>query len=310
VARISDLLQRGPTFSFEFFPPRTDEEKDRLSQTIQDLEPLHPSFVSVTYRGGRSSRERTTAVVTDIIRSRAITAMPHLVCVAHSRGELEEIVGGFIEAGVENLLALGGDPVAEEGPGELKHAAELVELARALGGSSIGVAAHPAGHPRSPDRESDRRHLAAKLALADFGITQFFFHVEDYLRLREELADLGLSKPVIPGIMPILSLASVKRMSELAGYQVPADVVDRLGPLEDDPQEFRRVGIELAGELCRQLLEAGAPGLHFYTLNFSKATLEIYRSLELPAQGGGPRAGRAEHGRQGGRPPSERETIA
>ena len=109
--------------------------------------------------------------------------------------------------------------------------------------------------------------------------------------------------------MPILSLASVKRMSELAGYQVPADVVDRLGPLEDDPQEFRRVGIELAGELCRQLLEAGAPGLHFYTLNFSKATLEIYRSLELPGQGGGPRAGRAEHGRQGGHPPSERETI-
>jgi len=253
VARITDLLGRGPTFSFEFFPPRSDEEKDRLSQTIQDLEPLHPSFVSVTYRGGRSSRERTTAVVTDIIRSRAITAMPHLVCVAHSRGEL-------------------------------RHAAELVELARALGGRSIGVAAHPAGHPRSPDRVSDRRHLAAKMALADFAITQFFFHVDDYLRLREELADLGMSKPVIPGIMPILSLASVKRMSELAGYGVPADVVDRLSPLEDDPKEFRRAGIELACELCRELLDAGAPGLHFYTLNFSKATLEIYRSLELPAQ--------------------------
>ena len=155
------MLRRGPTFSFEFFPPRTDEEKERLSQTIQDLEALRPSFVSVTYRGGRSSRERTTAVVTDIIRGNAITAMPHLVCVAHSRGELEEIVGGFIEAGVENLLALGGDPVAEEGPGELQHAIELVELARRLGGRSVGVAAHPAGHPRSPDRESDRHHLAA-----------------------------------------------------------------------------------------------------------------------------------------------------
>jgi len=284
VARITDLLGRGPTFSFEFFPPRTDEEKDRLSQTIQDLEPLRPSFVSVTYRGGRSSRERTTAVVTDIIRSNSITAMPHLVCVAHSRAELEEIVGGFIDAGVENLLALGGDPVAEEGPGELQHALELVELARRLGGRSIGVAAHPAGHPRSPDRESDRRHLAAKLTLADFAITQFFFHVEDYLRLREELAALGLTKPVIPGIMPILSLTSVKRMSELAGYEVPAAVVERLSPLENDPKEFRRVGIELASNLCRELLDEGAPGLHFYTLNFSKATLEIYRSLELPAQ--------------------------
>ena len=283
MARITDLLGRGPTFSFEFFPPRTDEEKDRLSQTIQDLEQLRPSFVSVTYRGGRSSRERTTAVVTDIIRSNSITAMPHLVCVAHSRAELEEIVGGFIDAGVENLLALGGDPVAEEGPGELQHALELVELARRLGGS-IGVAAHPAGHPRSPDRESDRRHLAAKLTLADFAITQFFFHVEDYLRLREELAALGLTKPVIPGIMPILSLTSVKRMSELAGYEVPADVVERLSPLENEPKEFRRVGIELASNLCRELLDEGAPGLHFYTLNFSKATLEIYRSLELPAQ--------------------------
>jgi methylenetetrahydrofolate reductase (NADPH) len=284
VASITDLLRRGPTFSFEFFPPRTDEEKDRLSQTIRDLEPLRPSFVSVTYRGGRSSRERTTAVVTDIIRSNAITAMPHLVCVAHSRLELEEIVGGFIGAGVENLLALGGDPVAEEGPGELQHAMELVDLARSLGGRSIGVAAHPAGHPRSPDRESDRHHLAAKLELADFAITQFFFHVEDYLRLREELAARGMTKPVIPGIMPILSLTSVQRMSELAGYQVPADIVDRLSPLENDPKEFRRTGIELASELCRELLDEGAPGLHFYTLNFSKATLEIYRSLELPAQ--------------------------
>ena len=284
MARITDLLGRGPTFSFEFFPPRTDEEKDRLSQTIQDLEPLRPSFVSVTYRGGRSSRERTTAVVTDIIRSNSITAMPHLVCVAHSRAELEEIVGGFIDAGVENLLALGGDPVAEEGPGELQHALELVELARRLGGRSIGVAAHPAGHPRSPDRESDRRHLAAKLTLADFAITQFFFHVEDYLRLREELAALGLTKPVIPGIMPILSLTSVKRMSELAGYEVPAAVVERLSPLENDPKEFRRVGIELASNLCRELLDEGAPGLHFYTLNFSKATREIYTKLGLVTQ--------------------------
>ena len=282
MARIADLLGNGPTFSFEFFPPKTDEEQARLESTIKDLQPLHPSFVSVTYRGGRSSRERTTAVVVDILRTTAITAMPHLVCVAHSREELTEIVDNFNRAGVENLLALGGDPVADEPAGELRYALELVELARSRGSASVGVAAHPAGHPRSPDRASDRRHLAAKLAVADFAISQFFFHVEEYLRLRDELAALGIDKPVIPGIMPVTSLKSITRMAELSGYQLPPDVVARLSRVEHDPKEFRRVGIELAAELCRDLLAEGAPGLHFYTLNFSSATREIYRSLELP----------------------------
>jgi methylenetetrahydrofolate reductase (NADH) len=282
MTRITDLLRQGPTFSFEFFPPKNDEEQERLEQTIADLEPLHPSFVSVTYRGGRSSRERTTRVVLDILREGRLTAMPHLVCVAHSRAELVEIVGHFNRSGVENLLALGGDPVPDEPAGELRFAGELVELARDLGGASIGVAAHPAGHPRSPDLASDRRHLAAKLEAADFAITQFFFQVDEYLRLRDELAALGIHKPVIPGIMPILSLRGVTRMAELSGYQLPAAVVARLGPVEDHPEEFRRVGIEIASGLCRDLLREGAPGLHFYTLNFSKATREIYRSLELP----------------------------
>jgi methylenetetrahydrofolate reductase (NADPH) len=282
VARIADLLSSGPTFSFEFFPPKTDEEQERLRATIQDLEPLHPSFVSVTYRGGRSSRERTTAVVLDILATTAITAMPHLVCVAHSRQELTEIVDNFNRAGVENLLALGGDPVEDEAAGELSYAFELVELARGRGSACVGVAAHPAGHPRSPDRASDRRHLAAKLALADFAITQFFFHADEYLRLRDELAALGIVKPVIPGIMPVTSLKSITRMAELSGYELPGDVVARLTRVEHDPKEFRRVGIELAAELCRDLLAEGAPGLHFYTLNFSSATREIYRSLELP----------------------------
>jgi methylenetetrahydrofolate reductase (NADPH) len=282
VARIADLLGSGPTFSFEFFPPKNDEEQARLEATIKDLEPLHPSFVSVTYRGGRSSRERTTAVVLDILTTTAITAMPHLVCVAHSRQELTEIVDNFNGAGVENLLALGGDPVADEPAGELRYALQLVELARARGSACIGVAAHPVGHPRSPDRISDRHHLAAKLAVADFAITQFFFHVEEYLRLRDELAALGIDKPVIPGIMPVTSLKSITRMAELSGYQLPPAVVARLSRVEHDPKEFRRVGIELAAELCRDLLAEGAPGLHFFTLNFSSATREIYRSLELP----------------------------
>lgn len=282
MARITDLLRQGPTVSFEFFPPKDDEEQARLEQTIRELEPLNPSFVSVTYRGGRISRERTTRVVLDIIRERRLTAMPHLVCVAHNRDELTEIVDNFNRHGVENLLALGGDPVPDEPPGELIYANQLVELARGLGNASIGVAAHTTAHPRSPDLASDRHHLKAKLEAADFGITQLFFQAEDYLRLREDLAAMGMHKPVIPGIMPILSLRGITRMAELSGYQLPAPVLARLAPVEDDPAELRRVGIELASELCRDLLREGAPGLHFFTLNFSKATREIYRSLELP----------------------------
>ena len=281
MARITDLLKAGRTFSFEFFPPKDEEEERRLTQTIEELEPLRPSFVSVTYRGGRSSRERTTRVVLEIHGEGRLTAMPHLICVAHTRQELEEIVDNFTGHGVENLLALGGDPVPDQPGGELLHASELVDLVRSRGGASVGVAAHPAGHPRSPNLASDRRHLAAKLEAADFAVTQFFFEVEEYLRLREELAALGMHKPVIPGIMPVLSLRGISRMAELSGYRLPPRVVDRLARVEHDPEEFRRTGIELASELCRGLLAEGAPGLHFFTLNFSRATREIYASLEL-----------------------------
>ena len=282
MARITDLLKAGRTFSFEFFPPRNDEEQARLTRTISDLQPLQPDFVSVTYRGGRSSRERTTRVVIDILGSTRITPMPHLTCVAHPRFELGEIIGGFRAAGLENLLALGGDPLPdEESYQELAYAEELVGLARMLGFESIAVAAHPAGHPKSPDRQTDRKHLAAKLQAADFAITQFFFHVEEWQRLVDELAALGIDKPVIPGIMPITNLASIQRMAQLSGYAVPADVIAQLEKGGDDPQAVRRIGIELACALCTDLLEAGVPGLHFYTLNFSTATREIYSGLGL-----------------------------
>jgi methylenetetrahydrofolate reductase (NADPH) len=208
--------------------------------------------------------------------------MPHLTCVAHPRFELGEIVGGFRAAGLENLLALGGDPLPEEESyRELAYASELVELGRRLGFESIGVAAHPAGHPRSPDLRSDRQHLAHKMNLADFAITQFFFKVEEYERLRDEMAAHGITKPIIAGIMPITSLVSVQRMAQLSGYAVPADVVQRIQAGGDDRDEIRRRGIAVATELCRDLLDAGVPGLHFYTLNFSKATREIYTNLGL-----------------------------
>jgi methylenetetrahydrofolate reductase (NADPH) len=282
MSRITDLLASGRTISFEFFPPKDNEEQRLLTQTISDLQPLKPSFVSVTYRGGRISRERTTRVVIDLLRTTDLTPMPHLTCVAHPRFELGEIVGGFRAAGLENLLALGGDPLPEEESyRELAYASELVELGRRLGFESIGVAAHPAGHPRSPDLRSDRQHLAHKMNLADFAITQFFFKVEEYERLRDEMAAHGITKPIIAGIMPITSLVSVQRMAQLSGYAVPDDVVRRIQAGGDDRAEIRKRGIEVATELCRGLLDAGVPGLHFYTLNFSKATREIHTNLGL-----------------------------
>jgi methylenetetrahydrofolate reductase (NADPH) len=282
MARIIDLLAAGQTFSFEFFPPKDEDEQRLLTRTISDLQPLRPSFVSVTYRGGRISRERTTRVVIDLLRTTDLTPMPHLTCVAHPRFELGEIIGGFRAAGLENLLALGGDPLpAEESYKELEYASQLVELGRRLGFDSIGVAAHPAGHPRSPDLKSDRLHLAEKMRLADFAITQFFFKVEEYERLRDEVAALGVTKPILAGIMPITSLVSVQRMAQLSGYAVPDDIVRRIEAGGDDRDEIRRRGIEVATELCRNLLDLGVPGLHFYTLNFSKATREIYTNLGL-----------------------------
>jgi methylenetetrahydrofolate reductase (NADPH) len=285
MTRISDLLAKGRTYSFEFFPPKTDAEQATLVKTLRDLEPLDPSFVSVTYRGGAESRQRTFDLVTGMLRTTTLVPMAHLICVAHTRLELAEILVAYRTAGVENLMALGGDPPTDgEGPGELTHAAELVELASAIGGFSIGVAAHPAGHPRSPDRQSDRDHLAAKLELADFAVTQFFFEVEEYTGLVADLAARGVDKPVLPGIMPVTSLASVPRRAAM-GAAVPTWMVDRLvaADARGGAEAVRHEGVTIATELCRQLLEADAPGLHFYTLNRSSATREIYSALGLDA---------------------------
>jgi len=283
MAKIADLLASGRTFSFEFFPPRTDEEQARLVKTLRDLEPLEPSFVSVTYRGGRSSRERTRDLVAGMLKTTSLTPMAHLTCVVHSRLELAEILIELRRAGVENLLALGGDPPPEDevGIAELQYAIELVELARAIGGFSIGVAAHPEVHPRSPDRAADRQYLADKLRLADFAITQFFFRADDYLRLVDEMSALGVDKPIIPGIMPITNVNSIGRMAAMSGAEVPPEVVSRFDGFEDDRDESRRIGVDIATELCQTLLDHGVPGIHFYTLNMSTATRQIYAQLGL-----------------------------
>jgi len=280
--KIGDLLAAGRTFSFEFFPPKSDAEQAVLAKAIYELQALEPSFVSVTYRGGRSSRDRTHDLVAGMLKTTTLTPMAHLICVAHTRLELAEILVNFRRAGVCNLMALGGDPPtdADAIEGELEFAIELVQLARAIGGFSIGVAAHPAGHPRSADLHVDRDRLVQKMRLADFAITQFFFEVEEYLDLVEAISVRGMDKPVIPGIMPVTSLSSVERMAQM-GAAVPPSLVERL-ERAGDPDSVRQAGIDAATELCEKLLAEGAPGLHFYTLNRSHATREIYSSLGLP----------------------------
>jgi methylenetetrahydrofolate reductase (NADPH) len=281
MARIADLLAGGRCISFEFFPPKTDEAEAQLETALAELEPLHPSFVSITYGAGGSTRERTHDLVVRILRDTTMTPMAHLTCAAHTRRDLQDIVTRYADAGVENILALGGDPPAglDLPPGDLKHASELVDLVREVGDFSVGVAAHPEGHPSSPDLDSDRKHMAAKLEQADFAVTQFFFRAADYLRLVDDLAAHGSSKPVLPGIMPITNLSSVSRMAAMSGAAVPPEVVERIEAVGDSPADVRRVGVELATQLCAELLDAGAPGLHFYTLNRSAATLEIFANL-------------------------------
>ncbi len=283
MARIADMLAAGRTFSFEFFPPKTPEAQITLEMTLAELELLKPSFVSVTYGAGGSTRERTHDLVVSINRTTTMTAMAHLTCAAHTREELAEVVGRYREAGVENILALGGDPPAglDLPPGDLHHAVELVELVRGVGPFCVGVAAHPELHPASPDRASDRDFLAAKLAYADFAITQFFFRAGDYVRMVGELAERGAHKPVIPGIMPVTNLSSIQRMATLSGAAVPPEVIERLEAVAGDAEAVRREGVAMATELCQELLDAGAPGLHFYTLNRSTATREIYANLGL-----------------------------
>ena len=269
MTKINELLKESRTVSFEFFPPKSDAEAAVLGETIRDLESLHPSFVSVTYRGGAESRQRTYDLVTMMRRDTSLNPMAHLICVAHSRGELTEILEQYGDASIDNLMALGGDPPTEPDAkvGELQYALELVELARSVGDFSIGVAAHPAGHPRSETLNSDRDRLARKLEAADFGVTQFFFSIEEYRSLVNDIADRGVTKPILPGIMPVTSLSSVPRMATM-GAPVPAWAIERLESAESTggADAVREEGIALATELCAALLEEGAPGLHFYTL--------------------------------------------
>ncbi|MEX1007866.1 MAG: methylenetetrahydrofolate reductase [NAD(P)H] [Acidimicrobiia bacterium] len=281
--KIHENLRNGTSYSFEFSPPRDDEMEAVLARTVRRLEPLHPSYVSVTYGAGGSTRERTHDLVVEINRNTSMTAMAHLTCAAHRRDELVDIISRYRDAGIENILALGGDPPKELDlpPGELSYAIDLVRLVREHGDFSVGVAAHPEPHPRSESLESDRRHTAEKLREADFAITQFFFDARHYFDLVESLHALGVDKPVIAGIMPVTSLRLVSRMAEMQGSEFPQWLGEKLEAVGDDPAAVRAVGVEEATKLCQTLLDGGVPGLHFYTLNRSNATREIYEQLGL-----------------------------
>jgi methylenetetrahydrofolate reductase (NADH) len=281
--RIAEIIAEGPAYSFEFFPPKTPAAETQLEETLRDLEELQPSFVSVTYGAGGTTRERTHELVVWINDSTSMTAMAHLTCAAHSRAELEEILTRYAAAGVKNVLALRGDPPKDLGlpPGELDHATDLIELAREIDAFSIGVAIHPEGHPASVEATEDRRRQAEKLAAADFGLSQFFFEPQVWFDFLDDLDRLGVTTPVTPGIMPVTNVKSVKRMAELSGAGFPKWLEDRLRAVEDDPQAMHRVGVEAATELCEALRAGGVERFHFYTLNRSTATREIYDTLGL-----------------------------
>lgn len=283
MTRIDDLLREGTRLSVELWPPRSERAAQRLEAALDALAVLRPAFTSITYGAGGSTRERTHDLVVRLQKEGRTTPMAHLVCAAHRRRELVEILSRYRLAGVENVLALRGDPplsaAAPLPEGELRHAIELAALAKQVGDFCVAVAAYPEGHPDSPDLDTDRRRLAEKMRVADVAITQFFFRVEDYLRLVDDLGRRGVAKPVVPGVMPITNVRTVQRMAELSGAEVPEEVARRIERVAHRPEEVRRVGVELATELCARLLDEGVPGLHFYTMNDVGATREVVERL-------------------------------
>lgn len=284
MAKIADLLDAGRTWSVEFFPPKTPEAERHFLAALPELAALEPSFASVTYGALGSTRARTRDIVIGMNSDYPFPTMAHLTCVGQGRDELRALLDDYAARGVCNVLALGGDPPEDGGPleGDLSHAIELVEMIQEHPGDfSVGVAAHPEVHPRSPDRASDRRHLAAKLSRADFAITQFFFEAEDYRRLVEELGELGCERPVLPGVMPFTSVAGLRRMAAMNGTRVPPELEERLDAAGDDPAAVAALGVEVATRLCAELAEAGAPGIHLYSLNRAASVRRVCENLRL-----------------------------
>jgi methylenetetrahydrofolate reductase (NADPH) len=293
---ILDIFETpSSTFSFEFFPPRSEEAANTLFQALRSLERLKPSFVSVTYGAGGASRQLTHDLVLRIQQTTPLVAVPHLTCVGHREAEIQEILERYASAGVSNVLALGGDPPRDQ-PGydrasdAFRHAADLVRFiarfnARGLHpdarGFGVGVAAFPEGHPSTPNRLREMDYLKAKVdAGANYICTQLFFDNRDFHDFRERCELARIRVPIIAGIMPITTLSGMQRMAELAaGARFPAALLRQVQHHANDAAEIEKIGVAWATEQCRELLEARVRGIHFYTLNRSKATLQIYAQL-------------------------------
>ena len=295
---ITEIMRREcPTFSFEFFPPKTPEMAETLYRTIRDLESYGPDFVSVTYGAGGSTRQLTHHLVERIQNTTKLDPIPHLTCVCHNEEEIEAILLRYAKSAIGNILALGGDRPAEmtydRSRDSFQHAIDLVRFVRRFNesgvhperrGFGIGVAGFPEGHPATPNRFIEMDYFKAKVdAGADYVITQLFFDNNAFIDFRERCALAGIHIPIIAGIMPITSLGGLKRMAELAGgARFPAKLLRALQPCQDDAEMVSRVGIQYALEQCRGLLENDVAGIHFYTLNRSDATRIIFDSLGIP----------------------------
>ena len=281
-------LKNQLTYSFEFFPPKDVEGEERLWAAMSQLESIAPDFISVTYGAGGSTRDRTIRITSEITARTHIPTVAHLTCVGSTRDELIEILGKYRDAGIKSILALRGDPTGgpcapwTPTPNGLSHADELVTLAAEFGGFTIGVAAFPDGHPASDgDFSHDIEVLIEKERRgATFATTQFFFEVDKWKSLVDKLEAKGSSLPIIPGILPVTNVKQLNRMAELSGTPIPTSVSEAFAKVEDNPEDVRKLGVDIATKLCQELLEAGAPGLHFYTMNTSTATREIYSQIK------------------------------
>jgi methylenetetrahydrofolate reductase (NADPH) len=281
--RIADRFGRGrPVFSFEFFPPKTDVGFHSLFRTIQDLERLDPDFVSVTWGAGGSTRRKTVELVIQIQRDTGLTAMAHLSCIGSRPDQLAETLDRLAQGGIENVLALGGD--RPEGyvppPDSFTHANQLVDFIHSRWSFCLGAACYPETHPTAPSAEADLENLRRKVdAGADFLITQLFFDNADFFDFERRARAAGIEVPILPGIMPILNAASIRRMTSLSGAKLPPELQATLSKAEHDDAQTRQAGVEWATRQCRELLAQGVPGIHFYTLNKSTATRAIFEKL-------------------------------